>query len=280
MGRLEFARAYAAIGWRVHPCRPREKLPILTDWPKRATTDQTLIDRWWGRSRDANIAVATGPGSDLFVLDVDGPEGERSLVDLEHQHGALPDLYPMQWTGSGHGWQAFFQWPDGRNIRNSAGRLGPKLDTRGDGGYVILPPSVHPSGKRYAWATDRDPWGLPPAPAPGWLVDLLDPPERIGELANCDHGRILPSSRGTGDERYLEKAFVTELKLTARAPQGERNRQLYESAVSLLRFVANGRLPAAAVWHDLADAARASGLPNIEIDRTLKSAAARRGLIL
>jgi hypothetical protein len=68
--------------------------------------------------------VATGPKSGIFVLDVDGPEGEQALVALEQRHGPLPDLYPMQWTGGGRGgWQAFFAWPEGRTIRNSAGRL-------------------------------------------------------------------------------------------------------------------------------------------------------------
>ena len=161
---LDWALAYARLGWRVHPCRPGEKLPMLDAWQRRASTDPTLIERWWSRTPVANIAVATGPGSRIFVLDVDGPEGERALIDLEHQHGALPELYPQQWTGSGRGWQAVLAWPDGREIRNSAGRLGPKLDTRGAGGFCVLPPSLHPSGNHYAWATDREPWGLAPSP--------------------------------------------------------------------------------------------------------------------
>jgi hypothetical protein len=107
--RAAWAVKYAHLGWRVHPCRPGEKLPLLDGWPKRATTDFTLIDRWWGRTPDANVAIATGPASGIFVLDVDGPEGERSLTDLQHRHGPLPE---------------------GRTISNSAGRLGPKLDTR------------------------------------------------------------------------------------------------------------------------------------------------------
>jgi hypothetical protein len=77
---MDWALEYGQLGWRVHPCRPGDKKPILEDWPKRATTDPTLIERWWGRTPDANIGVATGPGSGTFVLDVDGPDGERALV--------------------------------------------------------------------------------------------------------------------------------------------------------------------------------------------------------
>jgi len=171
------ALAYARLGWRVHPCRPREKLPLLDGWQRRATTDPTLLGLWWGRTPEANIAVATGPGSRIFVLDVDGPEGEYALIDLERRHGSLPELYPQQRTGSGHGWQAFFAWPEGCEIRNSAGRLGSKFDIRGAGGFVVLPPSVHPSGNRYQWAVDRAPGSIPPESAPAWMLDLLDAPE-------------------------------------------------------------------------------------------------------
>lgn len=272
---LYAALDYAALGWRVHPCRPGEKLPILTDWPKRATTDQTLIDQWWGRTPDANIAVATGPGSGIFALDVDGPDGERALADLERRHGSLPEFYPMQWTGSGRGWQAFFAYPEGRTIRNSAGRLGPKLDTRGDGGYVLVPPSLHPSGRRYAWATDRDPWEVPPEPAPDWLIDLLDPP------AQPEAPRPAWNSPGRPtDDRYLLRALEAEFALIASAPEGRRNDQLNESAFNLFRFAQEGRLDVGAIAHGLEAAARHAGLGDREITSTIRSAAAKRGVNL
>jgi Bifunctional DNA primase/polymerase, N-terminal len=180
--RLAWALEYATLGWRVHPCfwmcpngtcacdepdcRSPGKHAILKGWSERATTDSTLIERWWRRWPNANVAVATGPGSSILVLDVDGPEGERALVDLERRHGPLPEWAPMQWTGSSTGWQMFFSWPEERNIRNSAGRLGPKLDSRGINGYVLLPPSNHRSGNLYRWGTDRGPASIPPEPAP------------------------------------------------------------------------------------------------------------------
>jgi Bifunctional DNA primase/polymerase, N-terminal len=122
------------LNWRILPCQAAGKLPILKDWPNKATTDCDTIGRWWGSRPDANIAVATGPGSNLFVLDVDGPEGERALVELERRHGDMPERYCQQVTGSGKGWQAFFKWPSGRTIRNSARKLGSGLDMRGEGG--------------------------------------------------------------------------------------------------------------------------------------------------
>ena len=139
---LDSALAYARLGWRVHPCRPGEKLPILDRLAEardhRSGADRTMVGPYARGQRRGRDRAWSG----IFVLDVDGPEGERALVDLERRHGALADLYPQQWTGSGRGWQAFFAWPEGREIRNSAGRLGPKLDTRGAGGYAVLPPSL------------------------------------------------------------------------------------------------------------------------------------------
>jgi len=270
------ALAYAKIGWRVHPCRPGEKLPILQDWPARATTNADLIDRWWGRTTDANVGVATGSESGFFVLDVDGPEGERSLVALERQHGPLPELYPQQWTGSGHGWQAFFSWPEGREIRNSAGRLGSKLDIRADGGFVVLPPSLHPSGNRYRWAVDRSPWHLPPEPAPDWLVDLLDPPSSERKA----YAYAYAYAYDPGEDRYVLKALESELALVASAPEGRRNEQLNESAFNLFRFVLDGKMAADPIVHSLTAAASHAGLLDREIQSTIRSAAQARGVSL
>jgi hypothetical protein len=269
---ISLARAYARMGWRLHPCRPGEKLPILSDWPNRATTDQSIIERWWGRSSDANVAVATGQRSGIFVLDVDGHDGELALMKLEQEHGHLPDACPIQWTGGGRdGWQMLFAYPEGREIRNSAGRLGPKLDTRGEGGYVLLPPSW--TTQAYRWATERDPWSMPVQPAPDWLLDLLDPPPAARTPWQA-------SSFSPSEDRYVLRALEAELAIVASAPDGRRNDQLNESAFSLFRFAVEGRLSADAVAHGLEAAARHAGLSDREAARTIRSAARARGLTL
>ena len=267
------AQIYAErLGWRVHPLRPGDKRPLLKGWQERASADPQTVAAWWREYPDANIAIATGPGSGILALDVDGEAGERSLFELERTHGPLPELYPMQWTGGG--WQAFFAWPEGRNVRNSAGRLGDYLDTRGAGGYVVAPPSLHPSGAHYRWAESRDPLAIPPEPAPRWLVDLLDPPEP----AEPERGEwCVPSSPGGGDKRAL-KAFRSELALVAAAANGRRNDQLNQSAYSLLRFVKSGDLPGHIVRDALADAANHAGLGPIEALNTIRSAASARGV--
>lgn len=108
-----------------------------------------------------NIGVATGAASGVFVVDVDGEGGERSLA-------ALGDLPPTltQWTGNGR--HLFFSAPAGVKIASRVSKLGRKLDIRGDGGYVVVAPSMHHSGRRYEWAN-----ALPVADAPAWLIDLV-----------------------------------------------------------------------------------------------------------
>jgi len=289
---LKAALAYAKLGWPIHPiwwikdgrcacgqpegaCKPG-KHPILKDWPARATTDPTLIERWFARYPNVNIAVATGPKSGIFVLDIDGAEGERTLVDLEHRLGDMPERYVQQWTGGDrNGWQAFFAWPEGRMIRNSAGRLGPKLDTRGEGGYVLLPPSL--TTKRYRWAQERDPWSLPNEPAPAWLIDLLDPPAPPEPLHRPTFSSTTYRSPN-GEDRYADKALVAELALVALAPEGMRNDQLNASAHALFRLVKDGRLYHDIVERGLIEASRHAGLHELEARRTIASAAKARGL--
>jgi putative DNA primase/helicase len=114
---------------------------------KDATTDGGAIAKWFSNG-PINIGIRTGTESRLVVLDVDPDHGgNESLKKL----GVLPNTPRVQ-TGSG-GQHYFFKHPGG-NIRNSAGTLGPGLDIRADGGYVVAPPSLHTSGNEYKWLVD------------------------------------------------------------------------------------------------------------------------------
>ena len=73
------ALALAAKGMRVFPLWPRTKDPLIEGWPKKATTDPNIIRGWW-RSDDNNIGIATGEGSSVWVLDIDGEEGEETFA--------------------------------------------------------------------------------------------------------------------------------------------------------------------------------------------------------
>jgi hypothetical protein len=143
------ALRYAARGWNVFPINAGEKTPATAHGLLDATTDPDTIRSWWKDMPDASVGIRCGSASGLVVLDVDPAHGgEDSLRDLEAKHGPLPATLEAA-TGGG-GLHLFFRHP-GRPVRNSAGTLGKGLDLRGDGGYVVAPPSIHPSGKRYAW---------------------------------------------------------------------------------------------------------------------------------
>jgi hypothetical protein len=165
---MEAALTLAARGKTVFPVQPRGKIPLTSHGCKDASTDPAIVRSWWTTWPTANIGLATGPASGVFVLDIDGLEGEASLKALEMEHGHLPPTVEAITGGGGR--HLFFRWPAGMEISNSAGRLGLGLDVRGRGGYVVAPPSIHPSGKGYAWSVDAV---QEPADAPRWLLDLI-----------------------------------------------------------------------------------------------------------
>lgn len=181
---------YAGRGWRVlalHTAKdgkcscgspacqsqgkhPRYHSQTLADGLKSATLDTTTITGWWQLWPETNVGIVTGAQSGIVVLDVDPAHGgDDSLRDLERANGALPQT-PTALTGGG-GTHYIFAHP-GKEIKNSAGRVGPGLDIRGDGGYIVAAPSMHASGHAYTWATDAHPADVKPAPMPKWLLDL------------------------------------------------------------------------------------------------------------
>ena len=182
---LDAALAYAERNWRVLPIPQGKKSPRLNKWQDAATTDPELIEQWWTQWPNDGVGIACGEASGIFVIDVDvagGKTGDRTLADLEAQHGELPETYTVR-TGSG-GWHYYFRFDPARPIRN--GILGPGLDIRGEGGQVLAPPTIHPvTGEAYLVHLD-----VPVADAPDWFY------------AEVGKGRQAPSPRAprpTGD---------------------------------------------------------------------------------
>jgi hypothetical protein len=162
---------YAAAGLAVFPCRPATKKPATAHGLLDATTDADTIRAWWRAEPRANVAIATGRVSGLIAVDVDPRNtGDESLAALVAQHGPLPET-PESRTGDS-GRHVFLAHPGG-HVPCSQGKVAPGIDVKGDGGYVVLPPSIHPNGEEYAWG-DSAPLGeLPLAPCPEWLTTLI-----------------------------------------------------------------------------------------------------------
>ena len=177
---LKAALAYARRGVPVFPCEEGGKRPLTQNGFLDATRDPHWVEGWWRRWPGANVGVPTGIRSNLLVLDVDTRDGGyESLRTLEIRNGEAPPTARAQ-TGGG-GLHLYFRYPSpkahGRAaVKNSAGLLGPGLDVRGEGGYVVVPPSR--TLEAYAWV-DR----APPAD-PGWLLALLEQADK--DLAGGD----------------------------------------------------------------------------------------------
>jgi hypothetical protein len=160
---IRTALTLAQKGLAVFPCRQRSKLPATEHGFLDASKDPEIVERWWRADPDYNIGIATGKISNIFAIDVDGLDAEVELRRLEAAHGALP---PTVEAITARGRHVYFRMPDD-DVRNSAGKIAPGVDVRGTGGYVLAPPSVHPSGRRYAWSVDS---AGTVAAAPDWLV--------------------------------------------------------------------------------------------------------------
>ncbi len=170
---LAAALALADRGWHVFPLNG--KTPRCKNGLHDATTDRAAIERWWRLWPNADIGVRTGPESGLLVVDVDPKHGgDDTYAELEREHGSIPDTVVCL-TG-GDGWHTYFRYPASETVRNSAGRVGQGLDVRGDGGYVVVPPSRHASGRAYAWSVDGHPDDVPLADPPNWLLKRLREP--------------------------------------------------------------------------------------------------------
>lgn len=159
---LDAALAYAARGFRVLPVRARAKEPACDHGHLDGTTDPARIRAWFERSPRLNLAFATGQESGRWILDLDHG-GAETLLDWEKEHGGLPDT-PLVRTGRG-GRQYHFANPVGLAIPSKV-KIAPGVDTRGEGGYAILPPSV--TEKPYEWLREGD-----PVEAPSWLVAFV-----------------------------------------------------------------------------------------------------------
>jgi len=158
-------------------CASAGKHPVYDGWQKMGNSEEE-IRKWYKIRPHHNVGIATGTGTGLVVLDVDTVKGgEDSLHELQEKHGRLPRT-PTQITGSG-GLHFLFQHPMDRSVTQGSSML-PGIDTRADGGLIVVAPSMHLSGKRYMWDIEEGP-DTELAPCPQWLLELKKEEAENGE---------------------------------------------------------------------------------------------------
>lgn len=203
---LEAAIKYATkYGWAVFPVRPETKRPYTPHGCLDAKKDVGAIRAWWRKWPEASVGIATGSASNLIVIDEDvdddkGIDGIHSVRMWEKSHGDLPETVTAI-TGRG-GYHLYYHYT-GKDLKNRAGLLD-GVDIRGEGGYVVAPPSTHPNGTEYQWEFDPDDYS--PAELNQSVMELL-----------------------REDEEGQYEAF----ELPDKIPSGQRNTTLFKLASSL-----------------------------------------------
>lgn len=189
---LDIALTYLRRGWSVVPCTPGSKKPAIAwgDFTSRLPTEDE-VKTWWTRWPSANIALITGKVSGVVAVDVDAYKGGKPEPIFNENPTQL-----ISRTGGG-GFHLLYDYP-GQHVSNRVDSDS-KVDVRGDGGYVILPPSTHSSGRPYSWVRTGN-----PGKAPTWLTL-----EKRSEAAINTSGGVIP-------ERWLSEAL-------AGAEDGNRN---------------------------------------------------------
>ncbi len=203
---MQAAMGYRAAGWSVVPLRPGDKRPLI-EWERfqHELASPATIAEWFRRWPDANVGVVSGEISNLVVLDIDPSHGGDASVG---RPGAPVRAAARNREGGGRGRHLYFAHPIGL-VRNRAG-LAQGVDVRGDGGYIVTPPSVHPSGRRYAWVPGRSPGEMMPAALPRWIFASAGLPR---------------AGRGREEWRRLVREGV---------PEGQRNSTIASLAGHLL----------------------------------------------
>lgn len=157
---LSEALRYAQMGWRVLPLIPRGKIPLINGGYKGATNDPYQIGIWWKNFPDANIGLA--PEEDVLVIDLDSPGSISSFWDTygEDLDGLSPPI-----ASTGRGMHIYLRVYPEFQVPLATG-VAEGFDLRGMGrGYVLAPPSIHPSGRKYEWLIPlRPPEAIPYAP--------------------------------------------------------------------------------------------------------------------
>jgi hypothetical protein len=277
------ALALAERGFAVFPLRPGTKTPaVRRDWEGQATTDAARLREIVRPA--ANVGVACGP-SRLLVLDLDvakdlaQPGADPAEEGDSPRHGAdalralaagrdLPATLTVATpTGGRH---LYYRAPEGFRLRNTVGRLGPLIDTRAEGGYVVGPGSVV-DGRSYRVTAD-----LPVAPLPGWLLRELRELNRPPQIPAAATGHVpapavLAGTRTAGASAYAAAALRNEVERVRMARVGTRNDTLNRAAFALGRLIGAGILDRDLAVGELTDAGKQAGLPPREIASTLSS---------
>lgn len=246
---LEAALKYARNGLPVFPCHPSTKVPLTKDGFKNASADEATVRAWWSRWPEAMIGVPTGQTSRAWVLDVDDPATFEAACPF--------DLPTTRRCETGKGYHLYFEHDPASPVRNAQrDKKGwpfpdlPGAEVRGEGGYVIVPPSLHPSGRRYAWSSETK-----AASPPAGLLHLVrnrvarGAERPAGIVGDASAGLVPAKPRGAflravqgPDSAYGLAALDAECANVRSAGNSEQEGTLNNAGLKIGALVAGGEL--------------------------------------
>lgn len=234
-GLVDAALAYAAKGLPVFPCKPSNKRPYTEHGFKDASTDPEQIRRWWAHYPNAMVGVPTGTVTGFWALDIDDPAAFEAACPV--------DLPSTRRCDTGKGYHLYFKCDAAAPVANKQRKQDgswpipdlPGAETRGEGGYVIVPPSIHPSGRRYQWHDDAT-----AVHAPAVLLSLVRKQKTVPTKPKAVNSNF--RERVTGGSPYGLAALKAECDAIRAANDGAQEGTLNAAALKIGSLVAGGEL--------------------------------------
>lgn len=274
----------SGMGYSMIPGWRGSKYAALETWKEfqERTPTPAEIEDWKLKYQKVNPLLVTGKASGVIVLDVDGPEGYKTLLNT---FGSVPPTVTVQTPGGPHRDHYYFQYDPAIGLIHGFVRGYNKelkgLDLRADGNYAVFPGSEHENGGSYKFKEERSFDEIEVAPLPLWLREYIL--EHNRRQATRDTA-VAPISLGTNNfpvpaafkgreigkltdanyhkrlDSYAKAALRNQVQEVASSAKGQRNDALFKAAASLATFVAHGVLPASEMERELEDASRSCGL--------------------
>lgn len=251
---LNTALAYLRHGWSIFPLVARGKVPAISSWRRfmQERPSEAQVKAWWTYNPNLNIAVVTGTVSGIFVVDFDNPE-------LAQDFRAARDYTPTLSVNTARGAHFYYQLP-GFVVRNQSD-TDRHIDIRGDGGYVVAPPSIHPSGVKYQWV--KAPIQCPPASVVEMVRDM--------RTSAKPKPKTFFAPKARGFDNSLAIRLMSEQCNRIASSNDYRNNTLFYGAIMAGHFIRDGYLTRTECESALESAASSAGLEEREIPRTIKS---------